>query len=285
MPGSAGQSSHAHSLCHAGTGSQGSVSFDRAPPRFKVRTGPGERAASQPNPWNISLHRSPFLPPPRPSVPIGASCCRIIPCFRGQSCTDVRLASFLLKTGHEDLEEHRQASGRRAFRHSGTKEIEGLIKQSSRSVASGVRIAEAAREAMRAIIAGAEKSSHMVAALASDIDQQVEAFREVARATETISEMSMSITAATEEQTTNARQVAMAIENVNELTQQAATGAEEMSAATEELSIPVNKLHARGFLSIGCAPCPGPPERGPDANHAGPVGMRRAMASRRSAIR
>lgn len=26
-------------------------------------------------------------------------------------------------------------------------------------------------------------------------------------------------------------------------------------AATEEFSVPVNELHARGFLSIGCAPC------------------------------
>ncbi len=37
-------------------------------------------------------------------------------------------------------------------------------------------------------------------------------------------------------------------------------------AATEEFSVPVNELHAKGFLSIGCAPCtravqPGEPER------------------------
>ena len=119
---------------------------------------------------------------------------------------------------------------------SSTKEIESLITQSGRSVTSGVQIAQAALEAMQAVIAGAEKSNLMVAALASGIEQQVAAIRDVAKATQTISEMSQSITAATEEQTTNARQVATAIENVNELTQQAATGAEEMSAATEELS-------------------------------------------------
>ena len=37
-------------------------------------------------------------------------------------------------------------------------------------------------------------------------------------------------------------------------------------AATEEFSVPVNELHAKGFLSIGCAPCtraiePGESER------------------------
>jgi phosphoadenosine phosphosulfate reductase len=40
----------------------------------------------------------------------------------------------------------------------------------------------------------------------------------------------------------------------------------QVVAATEEFSIPVNPLHAEGFLSIGCAPCtravrPGEPER------------------------
>jgi phosphoadenosine phosphosulfate reductase len=41
---------------------------------------------------------------------------------------------------------------------------------------------------------------------------------------------------------------------------------EQVVAATEEFSIPINPLHAQGFLSIGCAPCtrtvgPGEPER------------------------
>ncbi len=119
---------------------------------------------------------------------------------------------------------------------SSTKEIEALIKQSGKSVTGGVQIAQAALEAMQAIIAGAEKSNQMVAALAADIQQQVASIRELNKATGSISEMSQSISAATEEQTTNARQVAKAIENVNELTQQAASAAEEMSAATEELS-------------------------------------------------
>jgi methyl-accepting chemotaxis protein len=117
-----------------------------------------------------------------------------------------------------------------------TKEIESLIKQSSKDVNMGVEIAQAALNAMEAIIAGAQKTNQMVAALAADIEQQIGAIKEVAKATESISEMSQSISAATEEQNTNSKQVAKAIENVNELTQQAASAAEEMSAATEELS-------------------------------------------------
>ncbi len=39
---------------------------------------------------------------------------------------------------------------------------------------------------------------------------------------------------------------------------------EAIVAATEELSIPVNKLHAKGFLSIGCAPCTRAIEPGED---------------------
>ena len=119
---------------------------------------------------------------------------------------------------------------------SSTKEIENLIKESSKSVNVGVEIAQAALSSMEAIIAGAQKTNEMVSALANDIEQQIGAIKEVAKATESISEMSQSISAATEEQTTNAKQVSKAIENVNELTQQAAGAAEEMSASTEELS-------------------------------------------------
>ncbi len=117
-----------------------------------------------------------------------------------------------------------------------TKEIEGLIKDSGKSVSVGVEIAQAALSAMEAIIAGAQKTNEVVSALTADIEQQIGAIKEVAKATESISEMSQSISAATEEQTTNAKQVSKAIESVNELTQQAASAAEEMSAATEELS-------------------------------------------------
>ncbi len=119
---------------------------------------------------------------------------------------------------------------------SSTKEIEGLIKESSKSVSAGVEIAAAALSSMEGIMAGAQKTNDVVAALVADIEQQISSIKEVAKATESISEMSQSISAATEEQTTNAKQVAKAIENVNELTQQAASAAEEMSAATEELS-------------------------------------------------
>ncbi len=119
---------------------------------------------------------------------------------------------------------------------SSTKEIDELIKKSSKNVDDGVQIAQSALDAMNAIINGAQKAYDLVGALATDIEQQVNGFKEVAKATESISEMSQSISAATEEQTTNAKQVAKAIENVNELTQSAASAAEEMSSATEELS-------------------------------------------------
>ncbi len=119
---------------------------------------------------------------------------------------------------------------------SSTKEIEKLIRESSRSVASGVEIATAALSSMEAIIAGAKRTNQVVEALASDLGQQINAIKEMGKATESIAEMSQSISAATEEQTSNAKQVSKAIENVNELTQQAAGAAEEMSSATEELS-------------------------------------------------
>ncbi len=119
---------------------------------------------------------------------------------------------------------------------SSTKEIEDLIRESSKDVSSGVEIAQAALTAMDEIIQGARSTNEMVGALSADIEQQINAIRELAKATESISEMSQSISAATEEQTTNAKQVAKAVENVNELTQQAAGAAEEMSATTEELS-------------------------------------------------
>ena len=117
-----------------------------------------------------------------------------------------------------------------------TKEIEKLIKESGRSVAAGVAIAQAALASMEAIAGGAKKTHSQVEALAADIGQQLGAIAEMGKATDSISEMSQSISAATEEQTTNAKQVSKAIENVNELTQQAASAAEEMSSATEELS-------------------------------------------------
>jgi methyl-accepting chemotaxis protein len=115
-------------------------------------------------------------------------------------------------------------------------EIEGLIRQSSKSVASGVEIARAALISMQAIIDGARNTDRMVETLTGDMAQQTRAIGEVLRASETIREMSQSISAATEEQSTNSRQVARAIENVNELTQQAAGAAEAMSEAMGELT-------------------------------------------------
>ena len=41
---------------------------------------------------------------------------------------------------------------------------------------------------------------------------------------------------------------------------------EQVAAECAELKVPINELHAKGFLSIGCEPCtraiqPGEPER------------------------
>ncbi|HUX22114.1 MAG TPA: methyl-accepting chemotaxis protein [Spirochaetia bacterium] len=149
---------------------------------------------------------------------------------------------------------------------SSTKEIEELIKKSSHNVEDGVHIAQAALDAMQAIIDGAEKTNRTVAALSSDIEQQITGIREVARVTGSVSEMSQSISAATEEQTTNTKQVAKAIENVNELTQQAASATEQMSASTEELSglaAQMQRLVEQFKLSSDTAALPSPRTRAP----------------------
>jgi methyl-accepting chemotaxis protein len=119
---------------------------------------------------------------------------------------------------------------------SSTKEIEGLIQASSRSVTSGVEIAQSALAAMDGIIEGTQKASQMVAALASELEGSLAALGEAGKASQTIADMSQSISAATEEQSVNARQVARAVDSVNGLTQSAASAAEQMSAATDQLS-------------------------------------------------
>jgi len=117
-----------------------------------------------------------------------------------------------------------------------TKEIEALIRASTRDVTAGVEIAQGALAAMDGIISGARVTSETVAALDTELGQSLNALAELSRATETISQMSSSISAATAEQTVNAKQVARAIENVNEVTQGAASAAEQMSAATEQMT-------------------------------------------------
>ena len=127
---------------------------------------------------------------------------------------------------------------------SSTKEIEGLISTSARTVGMGVQIAEASQAAMDAIITGAKKTSLLVEELSGDLRQGLEGIRAVSKAIAEISGMSESISTAAEEQTANSRQVSKAIENVNELTQQASAAAEEMSAATIELSTMATKLES-----------------------------------------
>jgi methyl-accepting chemotaxis protein len=117
-----------------------------------------------------------------------------------------------------------------------TKEIEGLIKESVKSVTQGVRIANGSQGAMEQIKAASQKVQQMIGELSGSMSRQIAAIRELVKALQEVSEMSQSISAATEEQTASARQVSQAVEHVNELTQAAASSAEEMSGATEEQS-------------------------------------------------
>jgi methyl-accepting chemotaxis protein len=119
---------------------------------------------------------------------------------------------------------------------SSTKEIESLIRESVRSVASGVHIAEGSQASMEQIRESSEQVKKTIVELSSSMSQQVSALKDLVGAIENISQMSQSISAATEEQTTNAKEVAKAMENVSEITQSAASAAEQMSASTEQLS-------------------------------------------------
>jgi len=117
-----------------------------------------------------------------------------------------------------------------------TKEIENLIRKSTKNVTKGVETAKGSQAAMEQIRAASQMVQVMIADLSDSMAQQVGAVKELTKALESVSEMSQSISAAAEEQTTNARQVSHAVENVNEVTQTAASAAEEMSAATAELA-------------------------------------------------
>jgi methyl-accepting chemotaxis protein len=117
-----------------------------------------------------------------------------------------------------------------------TKEIENLIKESTKNVTRGVETAKGSQAAMEQIRTASQMVQVMIADLSDSMSQQVGAVKELTKALESVSEMSQSISAAAEEQTTNARQVSHAVENVNEVTQTAASAAEEMSAATAELT-------------------------------------------------
>ncbi|MGD0727865.1 MAG: methyl-accepting chemotaxis protein [Spirochaetia bacterium] len=117
-----------------------------------------------------------------------------------------------------------------------TKEIAGLIRESVKSVAQEVEIAQGSQDAMEQIRVYSQKVQQMIGELSGSMSRQMAASRDLAKALVNINQMSQSISTATEEQNANARQVSQAVENVNELTQAAASSAEEMSAATEELS-------------------------------------------------
>jgi methyl-accepting chemotaxis protein len=119
---------------------------------------------------------------------------------------------------------------------SSTKEIESLIRESSKDVSKGVEKARRSQLAMEQIRAASQKVKDMILGLSDSITLQVNAAKEMAGSLQSVSEMSQNITAATSEQTTNARQVSRAVENVNEVTQSAASAAESMSRATELLA-------------------------------------------------
>jgi len=123
-----------------------------------------------------------------------------------------------------------------------TKEIEGLIKESVKSVTQGVEIANGSAGAMGEIRDSSQKVQRMIGELSGSMSRQIAAIRELAKALEKVNQMSQGISAATEEQTANSRQVSKAVEHVNELTQGAASSAEEMSGATEELSSMAQEL-------------------------------------------
>jgi methyl-accepting chemotaxis protein len=125
---------------------------------------------------------------------------------------------------------------------SSTKEIVGLIKESVKSVAEGVKTAQQSQSAMEEIREGARKTKEMTADLVDSMKQQVTAIHQLSDALNDIRGMSSSISTATDEQTANAKQVSKAVENVNELTQSAASAAEEMSAATKQLSTMAQEL-------------------------------------------
>jgi methyl-accepting chemotaxis protein len=119
---------------------------------------------------------------------------------------------------------------------SSTKEIESLIRESVRSVTSGVQIAQGSQTAMGQIGEASQQVKSMIVELSTAMQQQVTALKDLVTAIERISDMSQSISAATEEQSVSAKEVAKAVENVSDLTQNAASAAEEMSASTEQLS-------------------------------------------------
>ncbi len=125
---------------------------------------------------------------------------------------------------------------------SSTKEIEALIRESTKNVSMGVRTAAGSQAAMEQIREASQRVREMIAGLTEAMEQQVGAVKELSTALESVSEMSQSISAATEEQTTNAKQVSTAVESVNEVTQSAASAAEQMSSATEQLASMAQEL-------------------------------------------
>jgi methyl-accepting chemotaxis protein len=156
-----------------------------------------------------------------------------------------------------------------------TKEIESLIRESTKNVTRGVETAKGSQAAMEQIRAASQTVQAMIADLSDSMSLQVGAAKELTKALESVKEMSQSISTAAEEQTTNARQVSRAVENVNEVTQTAASAAEEMSAATEQLSsmaLELQKMTEQFKIAQTGAPVPLPggslpatssPPRGP----------------------
>ena len=123
-----------------------------------------------------------------------------------------------------------------------TKEIENLIKESVRSVSTGVQTAQSSQAAIEDMRISAQRVQSMIAAVAASLQQQVGGVKELSRALGNVNEMSQNISAATEQQTTNSKQVAKAVESVNEVTQNFASSTEEVANATEELSSMAQEL-------------------------------------------
>ncbi len=119
---------------------------------------------------------------------------------------------------------------------SSTKEIEKLIRESIKSVTSGVETARNTEKAMEQIRDASRQVNGMISKVSESMTAQVASIKELAKVLQNISDMSQNISLSVHEQTTNARQVSLAVEGVNKITQSTAAAAEQMSSATEQLS-------------------------------------------------
>jgi len=142
---------------------------------------------------------------------------------------------------------------------SSTKEIDSLIRESIRSVGTGVERAKSSEQTMRQIREASEKVSQMIGGVTETMALQVETITELARELANVTNVSRSISASTEEQTVSARQMSQTLEGMNGLTLGSAGAAQQMSGSTEQLSrmaLELQTLVSRFKISDGKLPGP-----------------------------